>query len=163
LTIREQRRAALRVLVTTGSFRTLGEIRLQLAALHGFYVREPQLWKDLKAIGAERFVRWTINEGKADMSNPDSMNPMPLHDGDTPSFIAPDAIHPDVGGTLTRGAAPAAHPELAASHRDARLAKVADLAGESSVGHDTSATDTLAARAPEAFADSAKLLREKRN
>jgi hypothetical protein len=61
LTIREQRRAALRVLVTQGQFATLGALRLQLAALHGFYVKEPHLWKDLAAIGARREVRWKLN------------------------------------------------------------------------------------------------------
>ena len=62
MTEREKRRAALRALVSQGDFRTLGEIRLQLAALKGFYVKEPQLWKDLQAINAERYVRWVLKD-----------------------------------------------------------------------------------------------------
>ena len=64
MTERERRRAALRALVSQGDFRTLGEIRLRLAALHGFYAKEPQLWKDLQAIGAERYVRWALNDSQ---------------------------------------------------------------------------------------------------
>jgi hypothetical protein len=89
---------------------------------------------------------------------PDLMNPMPDQRVDSPSSRAPDAIRPDVGGTPTRGVAPAAHPELAASHRDARIAKVADLSNESSVGHATSATSALRSRAPASAASSSQLV-----
>jgi len=58
------------------------------------------------------------------MSGPDKQFPNIAYE-DSPSSIARDAIHPDVGGTPTNGAAPASHPELSASLKDAQLARIA--------------------------------------
>ncbi len=78
------------------------------------------------------------------------------NDSDSPSFVT-GPIAPDAPRAVRKGADPA-HPELAAEHRDARILKVADLAGESSPGHDASATDTLRASAHGAFVPSAQIV-----
>ncbi len=103
-----------------------------------------------KRLGGDTF-RPIANDVVDDVSNVGSMGP----------------IQPDVGRTPTRGAAPADHPELAASRRDAKLLKIADLANESSAGHDSSHPEALDAVAHGAFVPSAALtsgvVREKRH
>ena len=93
---------------------------------------------------------------------PDPMKPME-NDADSPSVVAPDALHPETGATLTDGVAPASHPELRAEHPDAAKLRVAAAETDGTysdarhAGHDGSATDTLAAQAPAAFWSSTKL------
>jgi hypothetical protein len=94
----------------------------------------------------------------------DLMHPMD-NESDSPSRVL-GPIQLDVPRAVATGVAPADHPELANDHPDVRRATVADLAGESSVGHDANRVlGPMQAHAPEAFADSATLqpkLREKR-
>ena len=61
MTQREQRRAALCRLIARKQYRTLGELRLQLAVIEGHHVSVPQLFKDCMAIGAWREAYWTID------------------------------------------------------------------------------------------------------
>lgn len=86
------------------------------------------------------------------MSGTDKLSPRPMDNlSDSPSYIAPDAIHPDVDGTHIKGIDPA-HPELAADHWAAKLTKIADAeqpGGDyTSVGHDSSAPGVIEDAAP---------------
>ena len=65
------------------------------------------------------------------------MNPMPDTRTNSPSSRS-GPIQSPVGVVIQSGVAAGAHPELSASHRDVRLAHLADLSDESSVGHGAS-------------------------
>ena len=62
MTQRERRRAEIRRLLSEGQVRSQENLRLLLAA-RGFYVRVPQLSKDLTALGAYRVIdaQWTLD------------------------------------------------------------------------------------------------------
>lgn len=88
------------------------------------------------------------NDVVADVSNWGSMGP----------------IQPDVDHTDVKGVAPASHPELAASHPDVKLARIADANqpghedGYTTVGHDSSAIDgPIREHAPASHWDSTRL------
>jgi len=88
----------------------------------------------------------------------DVMKPMD-NDSNSPSYVQPGAIHPDVGQTPIRGAAPASHPELAADHPEARKLRIAaaEVSGHYTAAPDGSNPETLEASAYGAFVPSAGL------
>jgi len=90
----------------------------------------------------------------------DLMFPMPDQADDQSASSRQGPIQADVSRAVAKGAAPDSHPELAASHPDARSTRIADaeVNGEYAAFPDANNPDVLRARAPASSAPSSKLI-----
>ena len=87
------------------------------------------------------------------MSGTDKVSQTPMDNLSSASSMIADVTRPDVGKTPVDGAARLPSPE----HKDAKLARLADQSGYTSVGHDASNPAVLESRAAGAFLSSTQL------